>query len=92
MPSSQIDSILASNTTWPIAKVTQDQFFGLLSTMKDRNMLISIFHVLVLDSIMASFGLVWTVLLIGSLWKIAIAEKNNFYISMLIIAFLDLLI
>lgn len=89
MPVAQIEAILAANVSWPFFNVTKEQFFDLLSILtRDRAMLND--TVRVVNSVLTMLGVVCTILLIGSLWRKAKIEKNNFYISMLVVAFLDL--
>lgn len=87
-PKDQILGLL-NNVSWPFPNVTQTQFFELLQSMGTRTKTNSFLHIA--GTLIAAAGIVCTVLLICSLWRKAVAQKNSFYIFMLVIAFIDLI-
>src|SRR4051794_35962440 len=88
MPRAQVERVLGNNTTWPFTNVSKGQFFELLDVTRDRTVTYTFLHIA--GSIISGIGILCTVLLICSLWRKAIVQKNSFYIAMLTIAIIDL--
>lgn len=86
MPKQYFNSTPGS--AWPFSNISKIDFLNLQSSL-NKDYIKNILRIPSL--IIASIGILCSPLLIGSVWRKAIKEKNDFYIAMLIIAIIDLI-
>lgn len=80
---------LVSQSFWPFQNVSMDQMYNLTHMLNVNKNLHSI--VKIIGSTIPSFGIISSLLLIGTCWRKSIKERNPFFAAMMLIAILDLI-